>query len=205
MRSRTWIWLVFAISVALVFLNSRRSNFNGTSEITADIAILNSDLSVLTAMEFRQALDRHFPITELIDEPNNSFHKDQLRQIVQRGDTSGPAMAITCSFCRYLEVILPFDCAQTEKNIFCAYIVTLLKLRFESPEEDAYTTMLQWIIDDTWLGWRIPKATWDETKSAWINSELCQYLQKKKLPKSTALRNRILYAESYKRKYEKIY
>ncbi|MCX6853840.1 MAG: hypothetical protein NTV80_02925 [Verrucomicrobia bacterium] len=153
-------------------------------------------------MKFRQALDRHFPITELIDEPSNSLHKDQLRQIVQRGDTSGPAMAITSSFCRYLEVVLPFDCAQTEKNIFCAYIETLLKLHFESPEEEAYTTLLRMIIDDTWLDWVIPKASWDETKSTWVNSELYQYLQKKKLPKSTALRIRILYAESYKRKYE---
>jgi hypothetical protein len=168
----------------------------------ADLSLISSDLSILTASEFRVALDRHFPITEIIDDPDSQVHTGKLCQIVRIGDTHDPEMSITAAFCRYLEVILPFDCPKNEKDIFCKYIETLLKLRFESPEEDSYTTLLGLIINDTWPGWFPRRATWGETRDAWVHSELYQYLQQKKLPKSDTLRTRILYAESYKRKYE---
>jgi len=194
------LYIVISITACalFIFLKFRQPS----AHLTADIALINSDLSTLTASEFRQGIDRHFPITELIDDPNDSFHKDQLCQIMGMGDKPGTAMEITSAFCRYLEVILPFDCPQKEKDIFCKYIETLLKLRFDSPEEDSYTNLLGLIINDTWPGWGVPRTTWDDIKTAWVNSELYQFLQNKRLPKSERLRSRILNAECYKRKYK---
>ncbi len=180
--------------------------------LAEDRKTLNGDLAEMDPRKFREALDRYTPLTELSVEPKSPAFKEQIRQMSIRAEgmerSSNGVLCVEAesygAFCRYLFIVLLFECPQSEKDIFCDFMEALLGLHVESPHDGHFSGLLSATFNDAWLGWHGGPNGWpnhNAAKKAWHESELYQYLKHKRLPKSEILRTRILLAECYKWKF----